>query len=271
MKKSKLAIFLIVISGLLFSCNSKKEDDLNNKISELTELNTNYKNEISDLQKRISELENENNVLTEELKNIKVNQINLNDEKIFENHEINYNLKFDNDGYNIKIYDNPYKDNEIYTLQKGDEIFISNIVRVKETDKVFIKAKLITDEKIEGYIYLGRNPYKDENFEPIENLNFDGNEIQTLKLNSSFLVSEGTNIKEFPSENSKDLHEITHKEGGDYYQSSAITSDYKWVKIQLGDYIGWVPAENLSVDRGGPTINTPEEIIYWNLIVSNEI
>ena len=50
-----------------------------------------------------------------------------------------------------------------------------------------------------------------------------------------------------------------------------IISDYKWVKIQLGDFIGWVPADALSVDRGGPTLYTPEEIIFWELIGSNLI
>lgn len=278
MKKSKLTILVLVVSGLLFSCNSKKEAELNNKISELTELNTNYRNEISDLQNRISELEkkiseseNLNNHLTKELKKIQINQINLNDETIYENHEINYSLKFEYNGYNIKIYDAPNKDNEIYAIKKGDEILISNIVRVKENEKVFIKAQLQTNEEIEGFIYLGRNPYKNGEFEPIETIIVNEKEIQTLKLSSSFHVSEGIKIKELPYENSKNLHEITHKEGAEYYKTSEITSDYKWVKIQLGDFIGWVPANALSVDRGGPTIYTPEETIYWELISSNEI
>jgi len=271
MKKIKFTFLLLVVSGLLFSCTAKEESELNNKISELTELNTIYQNEISDLQKRISELESVNNNLIEELKKTKINQINLNDESIYENHEINYNIKFDYNGYNIKIYDAPNTDNEIYTLQKGDEIVISNIVQVKETEKVFLKVKLLTNEKYEGFIYLGRNPYKNGDFEPIETLVVDGMKIQTLKLDSSFHVSDGINIKELPSESSKNLHEITHKEGSEYYKSLEITSDYKWVKIQLGDFIGWVPASALSRDIGGPTIYTPEATIYWELIGSNEI
>ena len=53
MKKIKFTFLLLVVSGLLFSCTTKEESELNNKISELTELNTIYQNEISDLQKRI--------------------------------------------------------------------------------------------------------------------------------------------------------------------------------------------------------------------------
>ena len=211
------------------------------------------------------------NDLTIELEEVKKSQINLIDKTNNETHTINYNIKFDYDGYNIIVYDAPSKDNEIYTLQAGDEILISNIIQAKETEGVFLQVKLLTNSEIEGYIYLRSNPYSNGNFEPVEILNIDGKEIQTLKLDKSFHVSDGINIKEFPSEESRNLHEITHKEGFEYYKSSEITADYKWVKIQLGDFIGWVPADSLSVDRGGPTIETPEEMIYWNLIGVNQI
>ncbi len=277
MKKSKA--FIIVVSAALISligCDSKKEDELNQKIAELTELNSSFKNEISELKNQIEELENQNIELTNELNNLKASVVEQKNEVSYanndiENHDISYSLKFEYDGLDIKIFPEPGFGNEIYTIQKDDEIQITNIIRVIENDSVFVKAKLVSDPSIEGYIYLAQNPYKNGNFEPAELLEIAGNKIQTLKLDSTFLVSEGTSIRELPSENSNNIHVITHKEGGDYYKSSQITSDYQWVKITLGEYTGWVPANTLSRDIGGPTIYTPETTIKWNLIDSNLI
>ena len=95
--------------------------------------------------------------------------------------------------------------------------------------------------------------------------------LATLTLESTFLINEGTCVKELPSNNAKDLHEISHKEGGIYYESFEITSDYQWVKMVVGEITGWVPASTLSRDIGGPTIYTPEKSIYWDLIGSNLI
>lgn len=289
MKKSKVCIivFLTVLISFI-GCDSKKENELNQKIAELTELNSSFKNEISELKNQIEELENQNTELTNELNNLKASIAEKKNEssyenKIVENHDISYSLKFEYDGLNIKLFSEPDFGNEIYTIQKDDEIQITNIIRVIENDYVaniirtiendyiFVKAKLISNPSIEGYIFLGQNPYENGNFEPSELLEVAENKIQTLKLDSTFIISEGTSIRELPSENSNSIHVVTHKEGGDYYKSSQITSDYQWVKITLGEYTGWVPANTLSRDVGGPTIYTPETTIRWNLIDSNLI
>ena len=277
MKKSKLCIIIFLVTLIsLIGCDSKKEDELNQKIAELTELNSNFQTEISELKNKIEELENQNTDLTNELNNLKESLVETKNEISYENytienHAISYSLKFEYDGLDIKIFPEPDFGNEIYTIQKDDEIQITNIIRVIENDYVFVKAKLTTNPSIEGYIYLAQNPYKNGNFEPVELLEVAGTKIQTLKLDSSFLVNEGTSIRELPSENSNSIHVVTHKEGGDYYKSSQITSDYQWVKITLGEYTGWVPANSLSRDVGGPTIYTPETTIKWNLIDSNLI
>ena len=39
----------------------------------------------------------------------------------------------------------------------------------------------------------------------------------------------------------------------------------------VGEITGWVPASTLSIGMGGPTIYTPEESIYWDLIGGNLI
>ena len=105
MKKSILLFLLGVISFLLLSCNSKKEAELNTKISELSELNTKYQNEIAELQLKITEMEKITNDLTIELEEVKKSQINLIDKTNNETHTINYNIKFDYDGYNIIVYE----------------------------------------------------------------------------------------------------------------------------------------------------------------------
>ena len=70
---------------------------------------------------------------------------------------------------------------------------------------------------------------------------------------------------------SNTVHVLNHKEAGESYKSSAITSDYKWVKILFNGFSGWVPADALSVDRGGPVIETPESIVRFELIDGNLI
>lgn len=290
MKKQKMqkVLFIVLLPLVisLISCNSKNAEEANQKIAELSQLTTSLQKQISDLENeksellnKIAELDNLNNDLSAELKKLKSNElkklksknINLSDEELYENHEIAYSLKFEYGGFNTKIYPAPQKEDEIYTIEKDDEILITNIVRVKENDEVFLKVKLLSDSTIEGYVYLNRNPYKNGDFEKIQILDFDGTKIQTLKLDSTFLISEGIYIREYPSENSKNLHEISHAEGSAYFKSSEITSDYQWVKITLGEYTGWVPASALHRDVGGPTIYTPEKTIYWELIGSNLI
>lgn len=280
----KKCIFLFVIVCIIFiGCNSEKNDNSTTQINELNETITSLKGEkstleqdkkidesiIEQLKQDIQKLEEENFNLRLRLISAKKDEINIFDSSLYINHDIDYALDFKYDGFNTKVYITPSTDEEIYTIQKKDVFHVSNIINVIANNKIFVKGK--TDNGIEGFIELRRNPYKNGDFEPIETLVVDGIEIQTLKLDSSFNVSDGINIKELPSETSKNLHEITHKEGSEYYKSTEITSDYKWVKIQLGDFIGWAPASALSRDIGGPTIYTPETTIYWELIGSNEI
>ena len=145
-------------------------------------------------------------------------------------------------------------------------------------DQTFIKVELITNDKMEGFIYLGVNPYRNGEFEPKETLVVDGMEVQTLKMESQFELLEGIKIKELPSENSKTIYEITFENQKEFwkkdiyfFKSFEITSDYKWVKVQVEDYVGWIHRESCSVSRGGPTIRTPEATINWELCSKYEI
>lgn len=208
------------------------------------------------------------------------NNIQVNSEDSYNNtnyveqneiYELNYTLDFSSDGFNTKVYKKPDDSEEIYTLQAGDVVNISNVVYVPSSEKTFIQISM--DSGIEGYIKISGNPFKKGNFLPIDTLEVDGANISILKLEASFFVSYGEKIRVLPLENAEALHETTKTESNELGMcpSTAITKDYKWVKIQYGDYCGWVNAECLDVGRGGPVINYPEAYIYFDLIGSNLI
>ncbi len=178
-------------------------------------------------------------------------------------------LDFAYGGFNIKVLKTPFTNEVIYTVQKSDIINVSKVIELIETSKTFIEVTLPSNSK--GYIAISSNPYHDGEYSYLETLSVDGVNIKILKISQSFGISDGIYMKSLPSATSENIHEITHAEGANYYKAMAITSDYKWVKIQLDDNIGWIPAEYLGVDRGGPTINTPESVIEFDLIGANLI
>ena len=269
MKKSFL--YIIIISVLFFGCNSKENEqkviELETTNLLLIDENLTLKNQISDLENKIFELEKSLESTNSELSKYLVNDVYY--EKLYETHDLQYTLDFKDGGFDTKVYKTPKLEEEIYVIQKNDIVDVSNIVHDKETKQTTIKVMI--NNKIVGFIKINRNPYHNGNFSFVEKIDVNGEEVTTLKLESTFLINEGTCVKELPSNNSKNLHEISHKEGGIYYQSFEITSDYQWVKMVVGKIIGWVPASTLSRDIGGPTIYTPEKSIYWDLIGSNLI
>ncbi len=178
-------------------------------------------------------------------------------------------LDFAYGGFNIKVLESPFSDEVIYTIQKSDIIKISKVIELTESNKTFIEVTLPSNNK--GYIEISSNPYQNGEYSYLETLTVDGIDIKILKISQSFGVSDGIYMKSLPSESSENVHEITHAEGANMYKAMAITSDYKWVKIDLNGYIGWVSAEYLGVNRGGPTINTPDSVIEFDLIGGNLI
>ena len=269
MKKSFL--YILIISVLFFGCNSKENEqkvfELETTNLLLIDENLTLKNQISDLENKIFELEKSLESINSELSKYLVNDVYY--EKLYETHDLQYTLDFKDGGFNTKVYKTPNLKEEIYVIQKNDIAEVSHIVHVKETNKTTIKVRV--NNKIDGFIQIDGNPYHNGNFSFVEKIDVNGDEVTTLKFESTFIISEGTCVKELPSNNSKKLHEISHKEGGIYYESFEITSDYQWVKMVVGEIFGWVPASTLSRDIGGPTIYTPEKSIFWDLIGSNLI
>lgn len=279
-------IFLLGTIFLLFiSCNSKENKntiieleeklvEFESKYSELNIQNSKLLKENNDNKKQIAELElqiNELKKINEEL-NTQLNKNNIDyifDKEKYETYDLQYSLDFKDGGLNTKVYETPSTEKEIYVVQTNDIVDVYHIVFVKGTEQTFIYGKI--KDNMLGFIKIGKNPYSSGKFSLIETIDVEQKQVSVLKLESTFLISEETIIKEFPSNNAKDLHKISHKEGGEYFKSIAITSDYKWVKMIVGEIEGWVPADSLSRDIGGPTIDTPEKYIYWDLIGSNLI
>ena len=189
-------------------------------------------------------------------------KLDLSDSSKYEVHDVNLFMFFSYDGFNTKVYDSPELEKEIYTLQKCDEVKFTRYVTVKESGETSVEMETTSGQY--GFIKIS-NPYKDGQFEHVETLSVDGKDVEVLSLDGTFGVSDGIFIKSLPSEKSEDLHEITHEEGGRIHKVSAITADYKWVKITVDEWTGWVPARHLDAGRGGPTIYTPIKIIEWEL------
>ena len=189
-------------------------------------------------------------------------RIDLSDSSKYEVHDLTLFLNYEEEnGWNIRVYDSPELEKEIYTIKKGDDVRFSRYVTMIESNKTSVEAE--TSSGIYGFIEIA-NPYRDGQFEHLETLSVDGKDVEVLKLNTDLWLGSERLIKSLPSDNSKDLHETTDGEGG-YHHCSSITADYKWVRITVGEWTGWVPEDVLTADRGGPTINTPINVIEFDL------
>ena len=190
-------------------------------------------------------------------------KIDLSDSSKYEVHDLTLFLNYiEESGWNIKVYDSPDLEKEIYMIKKGDDVKFTRYVTVKASGKTSVEME--TTSGVYGFVEI-KNPYANGQFEYLETISVDGKDVEVLRLEDSFDVTDGINIKSLPSEKSENLHEITHEEGGRYHKTSAITADYKWVKITIDEWTGWVPANSLSVNRGGPIIDTPINMIEWEL------
>ncbi|MCR4939959.1 MAG: hypothetical protein K5930_07635 [Treponemataceae bacterium] len=273
--KKVLLLVLTVYGLLLTGCNNKAMEELQKKNTELEkkyrtlssqskELSSSYEEclkQISDLTARLDTLEERINTIEKERLIAKTRRT-----AIRYDHKQTVNFKYG--GYDTKIYKEPLGEEVIYTVQTGDKIQVTAILVFETTNEGFLEVK--TPTEVTGYIAF-LNPFKDGSFLPIYTLTVDGKNVTILKMENAYHVTETFHLRTLPSDNSESIHVVTHKEGMDYYWTSAITEDYEWVKIKLNEYEGWVKTQALSVDKGGPLLNTPEAMIEWVLIDVNMI
>ncbi len=180
--------------------------------------------------------------------------------EIYEHNQV---LKFTDYGLGTRILKEPFSEKIVHQIQSGDEVKIS-AVYIYPRKENFLKVETSSGKK--GYISIRKvNPYYGPNFRFAENIKIDGKNIRILTFSGNYCVADCF-IYSLPSENSSVIHEITHEEGGKYYDALEITEDYKWIKVKIKDWVGWVKEEWISVDKGGPTFVGPANIIQYQLI-----
>ena len=222
---------------------------------------------IADLNNNIMKLKKEKIDILLQLTAMAENKINLNDTSLYENHKIDYILDFEYGGNNSKVFLFPESEKEIYNIEVKDTFKISNVIRVKNSNKTFIKGS--TQHGITGFMEISKNPYENGNFEIIGSLEVEGKKINLLQINNTvFDVYANTKMRSMPSNNSEIVHEVTMEESMKIIimEKTSITADYKWIKISLGEYTGWVTRDRLSAGRGGPILDIPEVFIEWDII-----
>lgn len=272
-------------AALLTGCTSR-EAELEQTIQELTERNATlaeesvrYKQQIEALEQDVADYQNQRAKASdteqelEDYKSLLVrlgSTVNLADESLYENHEVSCTLSFKWSGYGTKLLREPTADSgELCEIQQGDEVDVTNLLIARETEQTYLRAVL--KPGLVGFIPMSGNPYRNGTFSYKETLSTDGTNVTILNFTGSYGVSEATLIRSAPSETADSLHKVTHSEGGQYHQVDGITEDYVWVRVTVGEYTGWIPRTALYMDRGGPTVYTPEVFINWELIGSNEI
>lgn len=281
----KAILFPLILIFTFAGCNAK-DSQLNQKIDEqstqiyeqtyqiyeLTEKNSALEKENEEYQNRISELEAKLEKSQKLLSDLKMPKFDFSDGTIYETHKIDCDLKFEYNGYDTKILENPGdNENVVYTIQKNDEIKVSQFVTLKETGETFLEAGLLPDLDVVGFIKISRNPYEDGNFEYKETVKVDGKDVKILNFDSSYELINGIELRELPSGKSDAVYKVKYEKNKQiYYQTDAITSDYNWVRVTVDGNTGWVNSDCLSVERGGPVIYTPETVIWWELIGGNE-
>lgn len=275
----KTILFPLILIFVLAGCNEKdshlnqKIEEQTKQIDELTEENSALKKENSEYQNEISELK----VKLEQSENrpadLKMSKFDFSDGSVYEIHKIDYDLKFEYDGYDTKILENPGdNENVLYTIQKNDEIKVSQFVTLKENGKTFLEVGLLPDLDIIGFIKISRNPYENGNFEHKETIKVDGKDVEILNFDSGYELRNGTGIRKLPSGTSDVVCKIKYEKYEQvYYKTDAITSDYNWVEVIVNGNIGWINSACLDVERGGPVIFTPETVIWWELKGGKEI
>lgn len=266
--KLKNLLFFCCLSVLFIGCNSKANEEklveLQAQNDLLVEEGTNLKAQIEELTSTVKKLESENANLQQQIKELSLAKDDLNNSEKYEIHDLHYTLDFEYNGYDTIVYKDPKLEEICYTIQKDDVVEIFNFIYSYETDKNFIKVKV--NNSLDGYIEICGNPYYDGNFEMMDILEVDGIETTILKFEKSFIIFGNVSVKEFPSATANNLHKVSGEEFSHHYKSSAITADYKWVKIQINDFTGWIPSDSLDHDKGGPVLDTPEQHVYFDLI-----
>lgn len=266
MKKVAFVMFVIFLISLMGCTNKEEFEELKKQNEELTQNNENLRLKFEEISAENEKLISENSDLLSKLKDLEKEKKNLELRKEEIRYVHNQTLDFKFSGFDTKVYKEPLREEVIYTVQTGDKIQISAILLFESVNQYYVEVK--TPSNTTGYIKISSNPFKDGRFLPINTMKIGDNTVNILKMQDSYQIDKGAHLFSLPTENSEIIHTITYEEALDYFFSSAITEDYKWVKIKVHDFEGWVKTQSLGKGRGGPLIWKPETLIEWVLIDS---
>lgn len=252
--KKKIILSFIAAMILFAGCNGKKSKTKETKVE----------SEAEDKQKEAPVVSAEN--IAEELE--KMNRKLVEGKLVVIDHKQTLDCQYG--AFGLKVRKFPWVSDNLYDVQDGDKIEVVAVVENRELNTDFIQVVIPSGET--GYIKIGGSPYADGMFSVVESVEIDGKQVDFLRYGHTFNIDYGASMKALPSEDSETLMEFSKENGyAKYWPASLITADYKWVKIKYKDKEGWINVEYLSVGRGGPMLQTPEDQIDFGLIGCNLI
>ena len=183
----------------------------------------------------------------------------------FTTYEHYQTLCFSDFGYGIKVYKEPFKQEVLYKVQKGDKIEITEF-RVYKNEDCYLKV-IIPSGKT-GYINFGKNNVynirKDE-FKCLEKIKVNSRTLSVLSFIARLGVFSDC-LYSLPTEQSEKIYFLEKVDKSTYHNAIAITNDFNWLKFTINGKTGWVHKDCVYVDRGGLAYWTPAVKIQCELI-----
>ena len=141
-KDMKKVVFVLFFGFILVTmgCTNKAElEELKKQNEELTQNNENLRLKVEEISAENEKLISENSDLLSKLEDLEKEKriLELRNEEIQYVHNQILDFKFS--GFDTKVFQAPFSDNVIYTIQKGDTIEVLNILTYKSVDNTFSK------------------------------------------------------------------------------------------------------------------------------------
>ena len=192
--------------------------------------------------------------------------------QIVRKHEQQLVIDYSASDFQLVIYDNPTKKNQIGNLQRKQEITIKQIIFLDEKETWF---KIAYDNS-EGYILYSsyiNDPYKNDAWLPVEEIKSGSKIYHTKKYTGTYFVYTNLRIRDKPGLDGTKigLIEANHTKYA-AVKTIEVTEEKdfidnkteRWAKIEYNGITGWVFGGYLEIERGGPKFSTPE----WDIEMS---
>lgn len=183
---------------------------------------------------------------------------------------------------NTSIYDSFDSDTVIGTVTLGEQYTVLSLIQItnpQRNDNIGQFWLEIVYGKGSGFVSAGRidNPYRNENYVPLEQLQ-TGNTIWTVrKFDSLFSFYHSIDIRDFPGvegtsvigkidaslNNMKTVVSDAITEQDD--TSASPIGGEPWIRIEYEGITGWIPGAYADIEHGGVKYQTPDGILANDL------